>query len=63
MLLLSVSFLPTVLCVHKPLAKTHKYKGEINGERAILGSQVISTYLLYGHQAEYTFTYPYTVDQ
>ncbi|KAG8001311.1 Protein diaphanous-like protein 3, partial [Nibea albiflora] len=32
MLLLSVSFLPTVLCVYKPLAKTHKYKSEINGK-------------------------------
>lgn len=32
MLLLSVSFLPTVLCVYKPMAKTHKYKSEINGK-------------------------------
>ncbi len=56
MLLLSLSFLPTVLCVHKPLAKTHKYKGEINGKHSPwISPEVLSTSLLYGPQAEYIF--------
>lgn len=58
MLLLSVSFHPTVLPVHKPLAKIHKYKGEINRKcNAWISLQALSNSLLHGPQAEYIFAF------